>query len=67
MPAMSYWVPNRITCAGWASGSAVELVERLGPGGQHLAGVGVAVAVAGPHRLPVHVDRLVEGGHHTCT
>ena len=43
-----------------ASGSACELVERLGPGGQHLAGVGVAVAVAGPDRLPVHVDRPVE-------
>ena len=42
----------------------VEPVERLGPGRQDLAGVGVGVAVLGPGPLgqPVDVDGLVEGG-----
>ena len=61
MPAMSSWraEPHHVRRLGVRVG--VELVERLVPGGQHLAGVGVAVAVAGPDRLPVHVDRPVEG------
>ena len=62
MPACRVWVPNRITCAGRASGIGVELVERLVPGGQDLPGVGVDVVVAVPHReLRCDVDGLVEG------
>jgi hypothetical protein len=40
----------------------VESVEGLLPGREHLTGIGVDVVGPGPHRYPLHIDGLIEGG-----
>ena len=56
MPRMSVWVPNRITCAGRASGSASSWSNAWSQVGSTSPVSRVDVVVAVPHREAVRVD-----------
>src|SRR5829696_2178523 len=58
MPAMSCWVPNRMTWTRSGVRVGGEMVEGLAPGGQHDAGVGVAVPGPGTDGL-LGVEQLI--------